>query len=215
MQFANRNQAGQELAAVLEKYRGQDLIIMGIPRGGLVVAAVIAEILDAPMDIIVPRKIGSPFNPEVAIGAVTQDGTLLKDERVIDLLGLSEEKIKKAADTVRREISRREAIYRNNRPAPDLRGKIVIIVDDGIATGFTVKAALKSVRKYCPKKLVLAVPVAPPETVEELQDSVDDLVCLYSPTEFRSVGEFYQDFNQTTDKEVIDLLKNRPLLTAK
>ncbi len=204
--FQNRQDAGEKLSSVLEKYKGEDVIVMGIPRGGVVVAAEVAKRLGAPLDVIIPRKIGAPHNPEVAIGAVTQDGTVIKDEAMVQILGISDEQLNVLAGRVSGEIARRVNAYRGGRPGIDIHNKTVIIVDDGIATGFTIKAAIKSVRSANPRRLVLAVPVAPADTVQALRETVDELVCLQKPELFYAVGQFYTDFDQTSDSEVIQLL---------
>ncbi len=206
MFFLNRQDAGEKLSRVLQKYKQENVVVLGIPRGGAVVAAEVARELNAPLDVIIPRKIGAPHNPEVAIGAVSQDGTVIRDEAMISLLGISDEQINTLAERVSGEISRRVNTYRGGRPGLDLRDRTVIIVDDGIATGFTVQAALKSVRGMEPRRLVLAVPVAPADTVAVLQDKVDEMVCLQTPELFYAVGQFYMEFDQTTDEEVIKLL---------
>lgn len=208
MFFQDRQDAGKKLALALEKYKKEDTVILGIPRGGVVVAAEVADYLGAPLDVIIPRKIGAPHNPEVAIGAVTQDGTIITDEAMVHLLGISSEQVQHLAAGVLAEISRRVGTYRKGRPGLDLRGKTVIVADDGIATGFTVQAALESVRRMNPRELVLAVPVAPPDTVRDLKNKVDNLVCLEMPELFYAVGQFYTDFEETPDSEVISLLSS-------
>jgi len=206
MVFLNRRDAGEKLGRALLKYKEGDTVILGIPRGGVIVAAEVAGVLGKPLDVIIPRKIGAPHNSEVAIGAVTQDGTVIKDEAVTEILGISDEQIKVLAEKVSAEIARRVDTYRGGRPGLKLKGRTVIVVDDGIATGFTVQAALKSVRNMNPSHLVLAVPVAPAETTEVLRQQVDEMVCLHAPEVFSAVGQFYMDFAQNTDQEVIDLL---------
>ncbi len=206
MFFLNRKDAGEKLSRALMKYKSENVVVLGIPRGGVVVAAEVAEGLDAPLDVIIPRKIGAPHNPEVAIGAVSQDGTVIKDEAMVQLLGISDSQIQVLAERVSGEITRRVNIYRSGRPGLELKDKTVIVVDDGMATGFTVQAALKSVRNANPRRLVLAVPVAPADTVEMLQEQVDELVCLHTPELFYAVGQFYLDFDQTSDQEVMNLL---------
>ncbi len=206
MFFLNRQDAGEKLGYVLRKYKTEDVVVLGIPRGGVVVAAEVAKSLGAPLDVIVPRKIGAPHNPEVAIGAVTQDGTVIKDETMIKLLGISDNQVKILADNVTSEISRRVQAYRSGRTGLNLHRKTVIVVDDGIATGFTVQAALKSIRKMNPYRMVLAVPVVPADTVKVLRELVDELIYLQSPDTFYAVGQFYMDFDQTSDEEVVKLL---------
>lgn len=214
MTFDDRLDAGRQLGEALQKYRHEEPIIMGIPRGGVVVAAEVAEALEAPLDVIIPRKIGAPHNPEVAIGAVTQDGTVIKDEAVVELLGLSDGQIRFLADRVSGEIARRVDRYRGGRSALDLQDKTVIVVDDGIATGFTVQAALKSIRNMKPRRLVLAVPVATVDTVHCLEGQVDELIVLEAPENFYAVGQFYSDFDQTSDEEVVEILNKYAISTA-
>lgn len=215
MFFADRRQAGEELGRFLAHYKGSDVVVIGVPRGGVIVAAQVAKALEAPLDVIIPRKIGAPHNPEVAIGAVTQDGTVLRDEAVIKILGISDSMISDLANQVAGEISRRVRIYRGGRPGRELSGRTVIIVDDGIATGYTIKAALQSIRRSHVRKLVLAVPVAPADTVAELEELVDELVCLQSPEPFYAVGQCYMDFDQTTDDEVIELMDEADMRTQR
>jgi len=207
--FENRKDAGEKLSRVLQKYKNEDTVILGIPRGGVVLAAEVAKNLGTPFDVIIPRKIGAPHNPEVAIGAVTQDGTVIKDEAMVQLLGISDNQIEILANKVAGEISRRVNAYRGGRPGLELAGKTVIVVDDGIATGFTVQAALKSVRNMDPRRLVLAVPVMPADTVRLLRDKVDELVYLHAPELFYAVGQFYMEFDQVSDQEVIELLSDQ------
>ena len=209
MFFENRKDAGEKLSRVLQKYKNEDTVILGIPRGGVVLAAEVAKNLGTPFDVIIPRKIGAPHNPEVAIGAVTQDGTVIKDEAMVQLLGISDNQIEILANKVAGEISRRVNAYRGGRPGLELAGKTVVIVDDGIATGFTVQAALKSVRNMDPRRLVLAVPVMPADTVRLLRDKVDELVYLHAPELFYAVGQFYMEFDQVSDQEVIELLSDQ------
>lgn len=209
MIFQDREEAGRKLGDALKKYSSKDTVVLGIPRGGVVVAAQVAQALGAPLDVIVPRKLGAPHNPEVAIGAVTQDGTIITDEIMVRRLGLSDAEIDSLAGEVLKEIERRVQTYRNGKTGLNLEKKTVIVVDDGIATGFTVQAALESVRSAGSKKLVLAVPVAPADTVSTLREKVDELVCLQAPEIFYAVGQFYRDFDQTLDREVIELLSEK------
>lgn len=203
--FKNRRTAGLELAKSLKEYKGEDVIILAIPRGGALVAHAIREQLNCEWDLIIPRKLGAPFNKEIAIGAVTQDGTLLLDEEMIMYLNVSEEYIQKEKEAQINEIKRRLKLYMGNRPAVPLQGKRIILVDDGIATGFTIKAAIKSIQKAGASELVVAVPVAPDDVIEELLEKVDRIICLESPYPFYAVSMFYEDFHQTSDQEVIDL----------
>ncbi len=209
MLFKHRQDAGQQLGESLQRYKPENTVVLGIPRGGVVVAAEVAKFLNAPLDVIIPRKLGAPHNPEVAIGALTQDGTVILDEVTVRRLGLSNAQINQMVEDVSVEIQRRVEKYRSGKTGLELRGKTVIVVDDGIATGFTVQAALQSVKKSGADKLILAVPVAPADTVSIFREIVDSLVCLYIPEEFYAVGQFYNDFDQTSDEEVIKLLANR------
>jgi len=205
MIFVNRVEAGQRLAAALERYRGPDAIVLAVPRGGVVVGYEAATFLDAPLDVIIPRKIGAPGQPELAIGAIGDDVSVL-DEETIMYLHVSEAYIRDEIERQRDEIERRWHLYREDRPFPDVRGKTVILVDDGVATGHTTMAAARALRRKNPGRLVLAVPVAPPESVSRLRPEVDELVVLETPEPFFSVGSWYDEFEQTTDAEVIELL---------
>lgn len=203
--FKNRRAAGLELARHLRDYKGEDVLILAIPRGGALVAHAIKNELQCDWDLIIPRKIGAPFNKEIAIGAVTQDGTLLLDEEMVMYLNVSKEYIEKEKTAQIGEIKRRLKLYIGNRPPVSIKGKRIILVDDGIATGFTIRAAIKSIHKSGAKEAVIAVPVAPNDVVEELLEAVDRIVCLESPYPFYAVSMFYEDFHQTSDKEVIEL----------
>ncbi|AKX95370.1 phosphoribosyltransferase [Neomoorella thermoacetica] len=202
MLFKDRRDAGQQLAGALQGYLGQGALILAVPRGGVLVAVPVVKALDAEMDLIIPRKVGLPANPEVAAAAVAPDGTVLYNDKVLEACHLTPADLQAAVDRELAEIKRRLTLYRGNRPLPVMRGRLVIIVDDGIATGLTIKAALKSVRKYKPRRLVLAVPVAPPDTLTVLRPMVEDLVCLAAPEPFYAVGQFYRDFRQVSDAEV-------------
>ncbi len=205
--FANRVDAGKRLASELKNLMGKNAIVLAIPRGGVVVGYEIAKALNLPLDVIIPRKIGAPDNPELAIGAMTEDGTIILDENLVSYLGVSQDYIKEESERQKNEIERRLKLYRGNEPYPNLRGKDVIIVDDGIATGSTMKAALASVKNRGAKTVTVAVPVGPPSTIKELKKQADKVVCPYTPEYFQAIGQFYVDFEQTTDEEVIQLLK--------
>lgn len=207
--FKDRYDAANELADKLIDYSGSNTVVIGIPRGGAVIASTIAEKLGCIWDLVIPKKIGAPHNSELAIGAVVQDGTVLLNEKLINRLAISKEYIEKEKEKQMKEIQRRLEVYRGNMSYPELEGKTVILVDDGIATGFTAKAALKSLNKQKPLKLILAVPVSPPETVYELQNFVDEVICVLKPETFYAVGQFYEDFSQTTDEEVICLFQKQ------
>ena len=167
----------------------------------------IAKALDLPLDVIIPHKIGAPDNPELAIGAMTEDGTTIIDRKLVDYLGVSESYIKEESERQKEEIERRLKMYRQNHPNPNLKGQDVILVDDGIATGSTMKAALASVKNRGAKTVTVAVPVGPPSTIEELEKQANRVVCLYTPEYFAAIGQFYRDFDQTSDGEVTELLK--------
>lgn len=205
--FTDRKEAGRRLAEKLTEQRWERAIVLAIPRGGVVVGYEMAHRLKVPLDVIVPRKIGAPHNPELAIGAIAEDGTMILDSNLIDYLGVTDEYIREEGERQIREIERRVRKYRKGAPPPDLKGRNVIIVDDGIATGATVRAAIASIRNKHPKSITLAVPVAPPSTLRQLKSKVDRIVCLSAPEPFFAIGQFYMDFTQTADEEVIRLLE--------
>ena len=209
--FTNREDAGRQLAVRLGRLKadpGAGVVVLGLPRGGVVVAAQIATALAAPLDVLVVRKLGAPAQPELAIGAVT-DGEhpqRILNQRVIASLRVAPEYLEQEAARQLEEVKRRQSLYRGDKPPVSLLGRTVVVVDDGIATGATVRAGIRALRRAPLARIVLAVPVAPPVTVEVLKDEVDELVCLETPLVFPAVGSFYLDFRQTTDAEVIALL---------
>jgi putative phosphoribosyl transferase len=205
--FANRVDAGKRLVSELENLVGKNAIVLAIPRGGVVVGYEIAKAFNLPLDVIIPRKIGAPSNPELAIGAMTEDGTIILDKSLVSYLGVSQDYIEKESERQKNEIERRLKLYRGIEPYPNLAGKEVIIVDDGIATGSTMKAALSSAKNRGAKTVIIAVPVGPPSTIKELKRQADKVVYSYTPEYFQAIGQFYRDFEQTTDAEVIQLLK--------
>jgi len=212
--FENRAQAGRQLAARLEHLRDDpaaDVVVLGLPRGGVMVAAEIAAGLRAPLDVLVVLKLRAPEQPELAIGAVAdgeQPHRFLND-RVIARLGVQDDYLQRETAMRLDELRRRQALYRRGRPASPLTGRTLVVADDGIATGATVHAGIKALRQAAPARLVLAVPVGPPESVRSLSADVDELICLETPSEFTAVGEFYDDFRQTTDAEVIAALEKQ------
>lgn len=216
MPFINRNDAGRQLAKALIGYKAQSPVILALPRGGVPVAAEIASVLDAPLDLVLVRKIGVPSQPELAMGAVVdgQKPIVVRNEDVIRLSGVSEQEFDSTRDHQLAEIERRRKLYLGNRPHPQLAGRVVIVVDDGIATGATTRAALQAIRIRKPSKLVLAVPVAPTDTLSKLQDDADEIVCLEDYENFGAIGLFYSDFSQVSDTEVIDILARYPVKLA-
>jgi predicted phosphoribosyltransferase len=214
MPFQNRTDAGRKLAKELLIYRSRHPVVLALPRGGVSVAAEIAASLDAPLDLILVRKIGLPSQPELAMGAVV-DGdkpTVIRNNDVIELSGVSERTFQQVCREEHAEIERRRQRYLGGRARSEVRGKVAIIVDDGIATGATTLAAIRAVRKREPKELVLAVPVAPVDAVEKLHSEVDTIVCLETPRDLGSIGYFYRDFRQISDDEVIAILKRFPAI---
>jgi putative phosphoribosyl transferase len=205
--FNDRVDAGKRLASELADFKDKDALVLAIPRGGVVVGYEIAKALSLQLDVIIPRKIGAPDNPELAIGAVTEDGTTILDRSLIAYIGVPPYYIEEESERQRQEIQRRLKVYRQNEPYPNLKGRNVIIVDDGIATGSTMKAALASVKNRGAKSVTIAIPVGPPSTIGELEKIADCVVCPYTPEYFQAIGQFYSDFSQTTDEEVIELLK--------
>lgn len=207
MLFKDRTDAGKQLAARLQFLQGQpNVIVLGIPRGGVVVAAEIARALHAPLDVFIAHKLGAPFNPELAIGAITSTGEVLLDETLVVELRLSNKEIEREIEYQRQEIARRLEVYRKNRPPLDVQNKTVIITDDGVATGSTMLAALRALRQSQPARVILAIPVGPPETIQRLGQECDQVVVLATPEPFWAVGRFYTHFGQTSDAEVIELL---------
>jgi predicted phosphoribosyltransferase len=213
MPFIDRTDAGRKLAKALTGYKSQRPLILALPRGGVPVAAEIAAALDAALDLVLVRKIGVPFQPELAMGAIVdgRDPVVVRNEDVIALTGVSQQEFDATRDEQLAEIERRRKLYLGDRPHPQLAGRIVIVVDDGIATGATTRAALQAIRMRKPRKLVLAIPVAPTDTLSKLRDDVDDLICLEDHRQFGAIGRFYSDFRQVSDAEVIDIMAHHPV----
>jgi putative phosphoribosyl transferase len=204
--FSDRRDAGRQLAALLEPYRGERPVVVGIPRGGVPVAAEVARALDAPLDITVVRKIGAPQNPEYAIGALAEGGVHVLSGRIAGAIGLSEGALRALLARAEHELEARLRCYRGAREPIDIAGRTVILVDDGLATGRSARAAVRSVRRRGAARVVLAVPVAAPTAVEMLREEADDVVCVATPNDLWSVGQWYQDFAPTADDEVTALL---------
>lgn len=205
--FVNRKHAGSSLAQKISPQELENPLVIGIPRGGIEVAAPLAQALAAPLYVILPRKLGAPFNREYAVGALAPDGTVSLDEDLISRLGLAREDLEPIITKESQEIQKRTGVYGPWGKLPDLAGRTVILVDDGIATGHTVKAALSSLRKSSAKKLLLAVPVLPEDAVSTFASLVDRLVYLEAPSDFAAVGQFYDDFSETAHQTVLDLLE--------
>jgi predicted phosphoribosyltransferase len=213
MPFIDRNDAGLQLAKALASYKRQKPVVLALPRGGVPVATKVAEVLNAPLDLLLVRKIGVPFQPELAMGAVVDGPAPLtvRNEDVITLSGVSERDFSAIRDQELAEIERRRKIYLGNRPHPELTARTVIVVDDGIATGATTRAALQAVRMRKPSKLILAVPVAPTATLQKLKSEADEIICLEDYEDFGAIGLFYSDFRQVSDTEVTELLARHPI----
>jgi putative phosphoribosyl transferase len=209
--FRDRAEAGRALARVLSHYAGRDdVIVLALPRGGVPVAAEVAKELGAPLDVFLVRKLGVPGHEELAMGAIASGGVLVLDDGVLRWLGISEDQVQRALTRELDELRRREAAYRNGRPLPDLKGKTVILVDDGLATGASMQAAARAVRRHQPARIVIAVPVASRATCDQFRDDVDEVVCAVTPEPFYAVGNWYEDFSQTSDEEVRELLERAP-----
>ena len=213
MTFRDRSDAGRRLAKALSGYKGRNAVILALPRGGVPVAAEVAAALKAPLDLILVRKIGVPTQPELAMGAVVDGAApiVVRNEEVIELSGTTAEEFDTTCARELAEIERRRQLYIGERPRAEIAGQVVIVIDDGIATGATTRAALQAIRNRKPKELVLAVPVAPPDTITQLRQHVDALICLETPELFGAIGYFYRDFRQVSDEEVVAILKRLPI----
>lgn len=205
--FQDRYQAGQLLGEQLKSYGNRnDVIVLALPRGGVPVAAMISEAIKAPLDLMIVRKLGVPGHEELAFGALASNKIKVYNEELLQYLQLSQKDINQVISQEENELARRNRAYRGDKPFPDLKNKIVILVDDGIATGASMRAAVLALRKESPKKIIVAVPVAPEDMNDIMQDVADEYVCLMSPLSFNAVGLWYEDFSQTEDEEVLYLL---------
>ncbi len=207
MVFRDRTDAGRQLAAQLKEFGGRpDVLVLALPRGGVPVAFEVAQALNAPLDVFVVRKLGVPGHEELAMGAIASGGVGVLNQDVVNHLNLSDDVIEQVAAVEQRELARRQRAYRGDRPPPDVRGRTVLLIDDGLATGATMRAAVAALRAQQPERVVVAVPVASPEVCSEFQSEVDDIVCAVTPWPFQGVGYWYDNFSQTSDAEVHDLL---------
>ena len=214
--FRDRSEAGQVLAGELEAYAGrEDVLVLALPRGGVPVALEIARALHVPLDVFVVRKLGVPGHEELAMGAIAREGVLVLEPTVVEGLGIPPDVVAEVAAREEQERLRREREYRGDRPEPEVRGRTVILVDDGLATGSTMRAAVAALRKLQPERIVVAVPVAARSTCAQLAAEVDDIVCARMPEPFQAVGQWYVEFSQTTDEEVRDLLSRAERETAR
>jgi len=206
--YQDRTDAGKRLATLLTAYANRpDVLVLALPRGGVPVAFEVARALRAPLDIFLVRKLGAPGQKELAMGAIATGGVRVLNEDVVEYLQIPDNVIDEIAADELQELERREHAYRGNRPAPDVRGKTVILVDDGLATGSTMRAAAAALRQQKPARIIVAVPVSAPQTCDEYRMGVDEIVCDVTPEPFHAVGQWYKDFSQTTDEEVSNLLE--------
>ncbi len=207
--FQDRADAGRQLAQKLIQYKDNpEAIVIGLPRGGVVTAWQVSSILHLPLDIIVPRKIGAPHNPELALGALTQEGAIVWNTELMNMLNLHPSDVQYIIDAEKKEAQRRLKLYRGDRAPLVIKNKIVILVDDGLATGATMKAAIASVKDQGAQKIIVAIPVAPADTIEKFKQEADEVICLFVPEFFMGVGGAYAHFDQTTDDEVINLMNS-------
>jgi putative phosphoribosyl transferase len=208
MIFQDRTDAGRHLAARLTSYADRtDVLVLALPRGGVPVAYEVAKALNAPLDVFLVRKLGVPGHEEFAMGAIAGGGVRVLNQEIVNYLRIPEEVIDSVAAREQRELERRERAYRGDRPPPDVKDRVVILIDDGLATGSTMRAAAVSLRALKPRRIVVAVPVSSPETCDEFRSEVDEIVCAFTPEHFQGVGLWYEDFSQTSDEEVRELIK--------
>ncbi len=208
MIYRNRTEAGKHLAAKLKSYADRDdVLVLALPRGGVPVAFEVAKELRAPLDVFLVRKLGLPGHEELAMGAIATGGVRVLNDDVVDYMEVSDDVIDAIAAIELEELERRERVYRGDCPEPDVRGKTVILIDDGLATGSTMRAAASALRQLKPARIVVAVPVSSPQTCDEYRMGVDEIICAVTPEPFYGVGRWYRDFSQTTDEEVSELLE--------
>jgi len=205
--YRDRRHAGLELARYLADVKGQDVVVLALPRGGVPVAFEVARALDAQLDVFVVRKLGLPGHPEFAMGAIASGGVRVLNDEVVRLYRIPEQAVEAIARDERHELERRERAFRSQRPPLDVGGRTVVLIDDGLATGSTMKAAVEAVRSLRPARIIVAVPVGSPDTCREFAAIADDIICARAPEHFAAVGQWYDDFRQTTDEEVRELLQ--------
>ena len=206
--FKDRNEAGAQLSLMLKEYKDKEgVLVLALPRGGVVTGYEIACYLNVPLDVVIVRKIGFPGQPELGIGAVSETGTVVLNQFIISTYGVPSDYIVREVSRQKEEISRRVKLYRRGKELPALKGKIVILVDDGVATGATMKAAITTLKEEKLTNLIVALPVAPPDIADELKQMVDEFVCIETPIDFTAVGAYYHDFTQVSDEEVVELLQ--------
>ena len=209
--FRDRHDAGQLLATQLARYTNRaDVVVLALPRGGVPVAFEVANALRVPLDVYLVRKLGVPDYEELAMGAIASGGVRVLNEQIVNALGIPEDVIDAVASWEQQELERRERIYRGDRPPPDVQSKTVILIDDGLATGATMQAAVRALRQQEPARIVVAVPTAAPETCEQFKAEADEVICAITPEPFYAVGLWYEDFSQTTDEDVRELLAQAP-----
>ena len=206
MPFRDRVDAGRRLAELLRPLQDQEVVVSGLPRGGVPVAAEVAAALDKPLDVVVVRKLGVPMQPELGMGAIGEEGVIVLNEQLIAEIRLTGDQVRRVAESERQELERRVQAYRGDRPPVPMEGCTAVLVDDGLATGYTARAAVEVARRRKAERVILAVPVAPPEAVEELSRIADDVLAVETPTFMAAVGNWYEDFDQTSDGEVVALL---------
>lgn len=205
--YRNRESAGQDLAKRLQSYTNRpDGVVLALPRGGINVAFEVANALNLPLDVLVVRKLGAPDQPELAMGAIASGGVRVLNQELLRQSQISNERVESVAKQEAKELERQERLYRNGRPPLVLEGKTVILIDDGLATGATMRAAVAAIREQNPKQIIIAVPVATPSMCREMENEVEEIICVKTPEPFISVGTWYDDFSQTTDEEVTELL---------
>lgn len=209
--FRDRREAGQQLARKLSRYANRpDVVVLALPRGGVPVAYEVAKALSVPLDVFLVRKLGVPGYEELAMGAIASGGVRVLNDQVVNALGIPDNVIDAVASWEQQELERRERVYRGERPPPEVHGKTVILIDDGLATGATMQAAVRALRQQEPARIVVAVPTAAPETCEQLKAEADEVICAITPEPFYAVGLWYEDFSQTTDEDVRELLAQAP-----